>query len=196
MAADLLRRSIDAIVIGASSGGVEAISALLPALTETMRVSIFIVLHVPRDRPSGLVELFNYKCVLPVREAQDKEPVENGTVYIAPPDYHLLLDKGPRLALSCDEPVHYSRPAIDCLFESAADIYQNRLLGIILTGGNEDGAAGLAAVKNAGGVTIVQQPDTAQMSVMPAAALKRCTPDFVLPLVDIVKFFTDLKNGF
>ena len=104
------------------------------------------------------------KCALPVCEAADKEPVRPGTVYFAPPDYHLLIDAGPSLALSADELVNYSRPSIDVLFESAADVYGARLLGIILTGANEDGAAGLAAVHAAGGITIVQEPDSAQVN--------------------------------
>ena len=108
----------------------EALSLLLPALPATLRAAVFIVLHQPRERPSRLAALFQGKCALPVREAEDKEPVAPGTVYLAPPDYHLLLDQGPCLALSADEPVNYSRPAIDVLFESAADLYRERLLGI------------------------------------------------------------------
>jgi two-component system chemotaxis response regulator CheB len=119
---------------------------------------------------------------VPVREAEDKVRVEPGTVYFAPPDYHLLLDKGPQLALSIDELVHYSRPSIDVLVESAADVYAERLMGIILTGANEHGSAGLAAVHRAGGVTIVQEPDSAQVPLMVLSALKRSPPDFVLPL--------------
>ena len=113
---------VDGIVIGTSAGGVEALSILLPALPEGLRAAVFIVLHLPRERPSLLVDIFQPKCAVPVREAQDKEPVDRGTVYFAPPDYHLLVDDGPQLALSADELVHYSRPSIDVLFESAADV--------------------------------------------------------------------------
>ncbi len=126
-------------------------SEVLPALPRDAQVSVFVVLHLPRDRPSLLAEVFSHKCALTVREAQDKEPVAPGTVYFAPSNYHLLIDEGPQLALSADELVHHSRPSIDVLFESAAEIYRERLLGVILTGGNEDGAAGLAAVHDAGG---------------------------------------------
>ena len=173
---------IDAIVLGTSAGGVEALSALLPTLPENFRPALLIVLHLPRERPSLLVEIFSKKCLLPVREAQDKEPVQPGTVYFAPADYHLLVDTGPRLALSVDALVHYSRPSIDVLFESAADVYGPRLAGIILTGANADGAQGLAAVRAAHGVTVVQQPDTAQVPFMPKAALARGPADFVLSL--------------
>jgi two-component system, chemotaxis family, protein-glutamate methylesterase/glutaminase len=173
------------VVIGASAGGVEALSVLLPALRPGLVAALFIVLHLPRERSSLLVEIFSRKCALPVREAQDKEPVEPGTVYFAPPDYHLLLEDGPALALSADGLVNFSRPSIDVLFESAADVYGRGLLGIVLTGGNDDGAAGLAAVKAAGGLTVVQQPAEAQISAMPEAALKRVPSSTILGLEQI-----------
>jgi two-component system chemotaxis response regulator CheB len=177
-----LQRRVEAIVIGASAGGIEALSVLLPALPKTLRASVFVVLHLPRDRPSLLVEIFAPRCPLPIREAEDKEPAAPGTVYFAPPDYHLLLERDRRLALSTDDPVHFSRPSIDVLFESAAEVYGERLLGIILTGANEDGADGLQAVHRAGGLTVVQQPDTAHVPLMVMSALKRTQADFVLPL--------------
>jgi two-component system, chemotaxis family, protein-glutamate methylesterase/glutaminase len=176
---------IDAIVIGASAGGVEALLTLLPALSAALSVPVFIVLHLPRDRPSLLADIFMRKCAVPVREAQDKEPVRPGTVYFAPPDYHLLIDAGPQLCLSADELVHYSRPSIDVLFESAAEIYGPRLLGIILTGANQDGAEGLAAVHAAGGITIVQQPHSAQVKQMVVSALDRNPTSFILDLAGI-----------
>jgi two-component system chemotaxis response regulator CheB len=187
-----LRNRIDAVVIGASAGGVEALAVLLPALPAAFRASLFIVLHLHRERPSLLVEIFETRCVLPVREAEDKEPIEPGTVYFAPPDYHLLVEKCRQIALSADEPVHYSRPSIDVLFESAADVYGERLLGIILTGGNEDGAAGLHAVHQAGGITIVQQPDSAKVPLMVVSALQRGPADFVLSLQEIAEFLGGL----
>jgi len=187
-------RRIEAVVVGASAGGVEALSLLLPALPHTLRAAVFIVLHQPRDRPSRLAAIFQARCAVPVLEAEDKEPVEPGTVYLAPPDYHLLLDQGPRLALSADEPVNYSRPAIDVLFESAADLYRERLLGMILTGGNQDGAAGLAAVQRGGGLTVVQAPQSAQVALMPASALQLVVPDHVLPLADIADLLRSLAR--
>jgi two-component system chemotaxis response regulator CheB len=190
-----LQSSFDAIVIGASAGGVEALSILLPALPATLSAAVFIVVHLPRNHRSLLPEIFGPKCALPVREAEDKMRVEPGTVYFAPPDYHLLLDKGPQLALSVDELVHFSRPSIDVLFESAADVYAERLLGIILTGGNEDGAAGLAAVLRAGGVTIVQEPGSAQVPLMVLSALKRSSPDFLLPLDAIAGLLRTLAGA-
>jgi two-component system chemotaxis response regulator CheB len=176
---------VDAVVIGTSAGGVEALSRLLPALPRGAPAAVFVVLHLPRERPSLLVDIFAPRCEMKVREASDKEPVEAGTIYFAPPDYHLLVDEGPQLALSSDELVNFSRPAIDVLFESAADEYGERLLGIVLTGGNQDGAAGLQAVRAAGGMTIVQQPETAQVPYMPELALERGEVDYVLTLEQI-----------
>lgn len=190
-----MRRSIGAVAIGASAGGVQALSVLLPALPAKAAVAVFIVLHLPRDRPSMLAEVFSRKCPLDVREAQDKEPVIAGTVYFAPANYHLLLDHGPQLALSVDDLVHHSRPSIDVLFESAAEVYGNRLLGIILTGANEDGAQGLAAVHDAGGLTVVQTPETAQSPQMVISALKLRQPDYVLPLEEIAAMLSALPTA-
>ena len=181
---------IDAVAIGASAGGVEVLSVLLSSLPASCRASFFIVMHIPRERPSLLAEVFNARCALPVREAEDKEPVQPGTVYFAPPDYHLLLDRGPILALSSDEPVHFSRPSIDVLIESAADIYGERLLGLILTGANQDGAAGLAAVGRAGGRTVVQDPESAAVAYLPQAALQQGPVDFILSPTQLQSVFT------
>lgn len=177
-----LPAQIQGIVIGGSSGALEALNSLLPALPSGFPASVFIVLHIPRDKPSMLAEIFAAKCALRVTEAEDKEPVEPGTVYFAPPDYHLLIERGPYLALSADDPVNLSRPSIDVLFESAADVYGRSLLGIILSGASADGAAGLEAVRSAGGLTMVQDPRSALMPFMTTAALERGPADCVLPL--------------
>ena len=147
-----------------------------------MRAPVFVVLHLPRERPSLLVEIFQPRCALPIREAEDKQPVDAGTVYVAPPDYHLLVDVGPRLSLSADDPVHFSRPSIDVLFESAADLFRDRLLAVLLSGANEDGAAGADRVRRRGGVTIVQDPGSARSSAMPQSALNLFQPTHVLCL--------------
>lgn len=170
------------IVIGVSSGGVEALGALLPALPASLRAAVLVVLHLSPDRPSLLASIFAGACALPVKEAEDKEDVQGGVVYFAPPDYHLLLDRGPRLVLSYDPPVQFSRPAIDPLFETAADVYGKRLWGIVLTGSSEDGADGLAAVHRAGGRCFVQDPREAVSDTMPAAALRRVPQAEVLGL--------------
>ena len=185
---------IDAVVIGASAGGVEALSVLLPALAPGLSPPVFIVVHLPRSPPSVLAEIFRRKCAVPVREAEDKEAVSPGTVYFAPNNYHLLLDRGPQLSLSADDPVHHSRPSIDVLFESAAEIYGARLLGIILSGANEDGALGLAAIHDAGGVTVVQSPQEARAPNMVLSALKLRPADRVVPLNEIADMLRTLDK--
>jgi two-component system chemotaxis response regulator CheB len=180
-----LGRRIDAVVIGASAGGVEALSTVLPACPAGLGVPVFVVLHLPRDRPSVLAEIFASKCRVPVREAVDKDPIEPGTIYFAPPDYHLLIERDRTLALSSDEPVHHSRPSIDVLFESAAEAYGPGLLGLVLTGGNADGADGLDAIRRGGGVTAVQDPAGAYAPYMIEAALARGAVDHVLPLAGL-----------
>jgi two-component system, chemotaxis family, protein-glutamate methylesterase/glutaminase len=184
-----LTRGIDAVVIGASAGGIEVLSVLLSMIPADCRVSFFVVVHIPRERPSLLPELFAGRCVLPVREAEDKEPVQPGTVYFAPPDYHMLIDRGPVVALSGDEPVHFSRPSIDVLFDAAADIYGERLMGVILTGANQDGAEGLAAVGRAGGRTVVQEPGSAAVAFLPRAALEAGPVDAVLSIEQLQALF-------
>ncbi|RYE54206.1 MAG: chemotaxis protein CheB, partial [Rhizobiaceae bacterium] len=162
---------LEAIVIGASAGAVEALSTLLPTLKQGFRLPIIIVVHLPPDRRSAMAELFRARCALDVRETEDKESIVPGTIYFAPPDYHLLVEAGRTFALSYDAPVRFSRPSIDVLFESAADAYGPKVLGIVLTGANEDGARGLRAIIEAGGLGIVQTPSTAFARAMPEAAL-------------------------
>jgi two-component system, chemotaxis family, protein-glutamate methylesterase/glutaminase len=185
---------VSAVVIGASAGGVEALSQLLPALPAGLRVPVLIVIHLPRDRPSLLPEIFARKCGLPVREAEDKESLQAGTVYFAPANYHLLVDQGPQCALSADDPVHNSRPSIDVLFESASEVYGDRLMGVILTGANEDGAQGLASIHDRGGVTVVESPETAKSPLMAISALKLRPADLVLPLAEIAVLLSSLDS--
>lgn len=184
--------NIAALVIGASSGGVEALSVVLPALPARLGLAVLVVLHVPRDRSSRLAEIFAEKCAVTVVEAEDKQPIRAGTVYFAPPDYHLMVDEGPCIALSMDEAVHFSRPSIDVLFDSAADVYGPRAMGVVLTGSSQDGADGLDAIRRAGGVTAVQEPSTAASSFMPQRALERGPVDFVLTPPALADLFRGL----
>ncbi len=161
----------EAIVIGASAGGVEALSTVLPALPADFPLPVMVVIHMPPDRRSIMADLFAQKCAIRVVEAEDKATIEPRTVYFAPPDYHLLVETDRRLSLSSEEPVLFARPAIDVLFETAADAYGAGLVGIVLTGANNDGASGLKAVAGAGGTTIVQTPELAYADIMPRAAL-------------------------
>ncbi len=185
--------AVRGVVIGASAGGVEALAAILPALPARGAAAVFVVQHLPRDRNSLLVEIFAPRCAALVREAEDKEPVEGGTIYFAPPDYHLLVAPGPQIALSVDDLVNHSRPSIDVLFESAADVYRSQLLGVILTGASEDGAAGLEAVCRAGGQAVVQEPQEAISDRMPRAALRRPLGQRVLRLAEIAALFRTLN---
>jgi len=183
--AALAGRRIEAVVIGASAGGVEALGTLLPALPAGYRLPVVCILHLPADRESRLAELFGERLPLPVREAADKQPIEPGTVYFAGAGYHLSVERDFTFSLSCEPPVHFARPAIDVLMESSADAYGPGLVGILLTGANQDGAAGMAAIHAGGGLTVVQDPDDAQVATMPQSAIDRFSPHLILPLARI-----------
>jgi two-component system chemotaxis response regulator CheB len=174
-----------AVVIGASAGAVEALLTILPAFPKDYPLPIFVVVHVPPDRRNVLAPLFEARCKIAVKEAEDKEPVSSGVVYFAPSDYHLLVEEDYCLSLSSDELVNHSRPAIDVLFESAADAYGEGLVGVILTGANQDGAAGLAAVARAGGTAIVENPSGAYSDAMPIAALAACPSARAMSIAEI-----------
>jgi two-component system chemotaxis response regulator CheB len=165
-------REIDLIVIGGSAGAIDVLHRMLDPLGARLRPATAVVIHVPAEGPDLLTEIFSSRLAAPVKVAEDKEPIAAGTIYFAAPDYHLLVEKNHTFALSHDERVHYSRPAIDVLFESAAEAFGPRLMGVILSGANEDGAAGLRAIAEAGGVTVVQSVESAEMIAMPAAALQ------------------------
>jgi two-component system chemotaxis response regulator CheB len=186
---------IEAIVMGGSSGALEALATLLPALPERCKIPVAIVIHLPPARPSHLAEVLGTRTVLPVREAEDKEPIVPGVVYVAPPNYHLLVERTKTFALSADEAVLFSRPAIDVLFESAADAYGERLAGILLTGASADGARGLSAVKRRGGLAVVQTPEGALAPEMPRAALSMVEADHVLSLTDLASLLGRLAGG-
>ncbi|MBI1276052.1 chemotaxis protein CheB [bacterium] len=182
-----------AVVIGASAGAVDVLSQLLPKLPKDFPCPVMVVVHIPPDKRSILAELFRDKCKVSVKEAEDKEPIRSGTVYFAPPDYHLLVEPDKRVSLSTEEPVLFSRPSIDVLFETAADAYGPGLTAIVLTGANEDGAHGARTVEEAGGRVLVQKPELAFASAMPEAALKACRHALALSLEDIL---STLKHSY
>lgn len=190
-----LHDKVALIVIGASAGGIEAVSTLLRALPAGFRIPVAVVIHLPPNRPSLLPELFARHCALPVREAQDKEPLAPGTVYVAPPNYHLMVEPGGLLSLSCDQPLHFSRPSLDMLFESAAMACGDQLLAILLTGASADGADGLATVRQLGGKAWVQNPDEAQASIMPLAGIQRAGADKVLRLAAMAALLPGLAGA-
>lgn len=176
------------IVIGASAGALQALSAILPELPADFPVPVLIVVHVPADRDNMIAPLFQAKCAMTVREAEDKEPAQPGVIHFAPPGYHLLVEADGTLSLSTEEEVLYSRPSIDVLFESAADAFGPDAMGVILTGANPDGAAGLRAIAAAGGMALVEDPAAAYAPAMPQAALAACPAAHVLPLGEIAAF--------
>jgi two-component system chemotaxis response regulator CheB len=170
----------DVVAIGASAGGVEALDVLLPTLPKNFPAAILIVLHLSEGSRSDLASLYAEGCAMPVHEASDKLPIVPGSIYFAPPGYHFLAESDHSCALSTEPAVNYSRPSIDVLFESVAWTYPGRALGIVLTGASTDGAAGLAAIHAAGGITWAQQPDEAKVAIMPKAAIERGVVDRVL----------------
>lgn len=185
---------VDAIVMGASAGGVSALLTVLGMLPDGFRIPVICVLHLPDDRESHLAEVFARKLRRPVCEARDKEAIEAGMIYVATPGYHLSVERDLSLSLSQEDRVHYSRPSIDILFDSAADAYGSTLAGVLLTGANEDGASGLARISERGGLTIVQDPAQAQVSTMPAAALALHRPGHILPLSGIGHLLVTLES--
>jgi len=168
---DFRPHPFDCVVIGASAGGVEVLGQVLPSIPATFGAALLIVMHLPPASPSFLVGALGSRCALPMSEPDAGEPILGGHVYIAPPDYHMLVDTDATVALSIEAPVRFSRPSIDVLMESAAAVYGTRLLGVLLSGANDDGARGLAAIRAAGGATWAQTPSTAVASQMPEAAI-------------------------
>lgn len=177
-----LYRTVEAIVIGCSAGGLDALRILLSALPAQSASAVIIVAHAAPDAIHHLPAILARNCRLPVNEAHEREPVLSGHVYVAPPNYHLLIEPDRNFALSVDERVCFVRPAIDVLFCAAADVYGKRLAGVILTGANSDGAVGLQAIKKAGGYALVQDPGSAYADAMPRAAIATGVVDKVLPL--------------
>jgi two-component system, chemotaxis family, protein-glutamate methylesterase/glutaminase len=178
------------IVIGCSLGGMYALEKILCSLPAEFDTPIAIAQHRHKKSDRALPEHFRRSCKIRVMDADDKQWIEPSTVYFAPADYHLLVEKG-EFSLSVDEVVHHSRPSIDVLFESAADAYGPALIGVILTGANDDGAAGVKRIKSRGGLVVVQDPKTAEAPSMPSAAIATGAVDQVLPLEQIGPFLVE-----
>jgi two-component system chemotaxis response regulator CheB len=174
-----------AILIGGSAGALEVLTELLPALPRELTLPLIVLLHLQRRRPSLLAGLLSQKTSRPVREPMDKELLAPSVVYVAPPDYQLLIDEGPSFAFSVDDPVNFSLPSIDVLFESAADVLGNGAAGVLLSGASSDGARGLKAIADAGGVAIVQAPEESANRRMPEAAIAMCPTSRVLSVCEI-----------
>jgi two-component system, chemotaxis family, protein-glutamate methylesterase/glutaminase len=174
----------DLVVMGTSTGGLHALTRLLADLPASFPLPIAIVQHRSRDSDERLSLLLGGASHLPVYEAEDKQPLQTPGVYLGPPDYHLLIEAD-SVALSTEEPVAYSRPSIDVLFESAAYSRGSAVIGVLLTGANQDGTRGLQRIKARGGYVIVQNPDSAESAFMPKHAVKNLHPDRVLNLEQI-----------
>jgi two-component system chemotaxis response regulator CheB len=193
------------VVLGASLGGVEAVDIILPSLPKDYPFPLVVVLHRHRDSGDVLVEHLRKACSIPVMEAEDKMPIETGWIYLAPPDYHLLIERECAVAedlsvhhpalhfvLSTDEEVNHARPSIDVLFESVAEACGSSVVGIILTGASRDGASGLVKIKARGGFTVAQDPDSAKAAIMPLAAIAETKVDRVMKPEEIGRFLLGL----
>jgi len=185
----------DAIVIGASAGGLQALSSILSALPEKYTLPVIIVQHRAKEEKDLLENILQQKCRIKIKQADEKELITSGRVYFAPANYHLLVERNRTFSLSSDETVNYSRPSIDVLFETAAEVYEKRLVAIVLTGSNNDGANGVKVVRSQGGLTIVQNPGEAQYPAMPVASIGTGAVNHIFMLKEIQQFLIQLSKN-
>ena len=176
----------EAIVMGVSSGGINAMKVMFSLLPADFSIPIIIVQHISPRSDNQWITLLNDKSNIRIKEADEKEQIEQETVYIAPPNYHLMVESNKTFSLTIDERVNFARPSIDVLFESAAEVYKSKLIGVVLTGSNNDGTKGMKRIKEYGGLTIVQDPATAESGYMPASAIAAMQVDYILPLDGII----------
>jgi len=183
-----------AVVIGASAGGIDVLKNILSKLPSNFVLPIIIVLHMKDDKHSNISEYFRNHCNLEVKEAENYMQIKKSEVYFAPPNYHILVEKNETLTLSVEDKVNYSRPSIDVLFETAADVYGKDLIGIILSGANGDGSEGLLEINKRGGLCIVQDPKTAEMDKMPIEAINKVDTDYILTVDGIAEALIEYTN--
>ncbi len=181
-----------AVVIGASAGGLDALSRLLSGIPESFKLPVLIVQHLSPHSDNYLAQHLNNLSAYTVKEAEEKETISQHTAYIAPPNYHLLVEDNLTLSLSVSEKVNYARPSLDVLFETAAYAYGKGLICIVLTGANNDGSKGARTVKDFGGLVIVQDPDTAYVKTMPEAVIAIVKPDYILPIEKMPELLLNL----
>ncbi|MDP4184690.1 MAG: chemotaxis protein CheB [Bacteroidota bacterium] len=179
------KRKYELIVIGTSNGGVTALIELLKGLSPKFNIPIVIVIHLGKNSLNQLCSVLQHHTKLKVKEPDEKEVIRSRCIYLASPGYHLLIEPDRSFSYCASEPVNFSRPSIDVLFESAADAFTSKLVGVILTGANTDGTKGLFRIKHKGGLLMVQDPNTAQSSEMPASAIRACDPDFTGSIKEI-----------
>lgn len=185
----------EAIVIGVSSGGMTALKYLFSALPFDFGLPVIVVQHVSARSDNKWIEILNDLSNLNIKEADEKESIKPGNVYIAPANYHLLIEKEKTFSLTIDERVNFARPSIDVLFESAAEAYKNKLIGIILTGSNNDGTNGIKRIKESGGLAIIQDPETAKSTYMPSSAISAIQSDYILSLENIAQLLIKLNRN-
>lgn len=193
MEKDHVAKAVRALVIGGSAGSLQVLFNLLPLLQNDLPFAIIVVLHRRHSADSALSDLLSTKTTLPTREIEDKDMIRQGHIYLAPADYHLLIEKQEFFSLDYSEKVNFSRPSIDVTFESAAEVYGSSLVALLLSGANEDGTKGLSYVKKAGGTTLVQNPDTAQMPYMPHYAIMHTVIDHVLDVRQMSHYINNLR---
>ncbi|WP_159799369.1 chemotaxis protein CheB [Flavobacterium sp. MK4S-17] len=181
------------VIIGGSAGSLEVLLKIIPKINSAS-FAIVIIMHRQSTEDTMLEDLFAMKSILPVKEVEDKTILEPGCIYIAPSDYHLLFENNSTLSLDRSEKVNYSRPSIDVSFESAADVYGQHLVGVLLSGANSDGTAGLKAIKNAGGITVVQKPETAEMEFMPHNAIINVPVNYILDVENLFRFICVINS--
>ncbi|MCK8491005.1 chemotaxis protein CheB [Spirosoma sp. RP8] len=194
MAESKLTISCKAVVIGGSAGGLDVLLKVLPSLSTSFSFTVIIVLHRKNSVDSTLESLLASRTKIPVKEVEDKDQISPGTIYIAPADYHLLIEPDLTFSLDDSEKVNYSRPSLDVTFESAADVFGPDLVGILLSGANADGTQGLVAVKKAGGTTVVQKPETAQTPFMPQQAIANAPIDSILDISELIALVNSLNK--
>mgnify|MGYP003575486273 CR=1 FL=1 len=181
------------LVIGGSAGSIEVIIKILQGLSPDLSIAIVIIIHRKSSSDSSLTDLFASKCPVKVTEAEEKEEILPGRVYLAPANYHLLIETNHTLSLDSSEKVQFSRPSIDVTFESAAEVYGQSLAGLLLSGANSDGSEGLLAIANSGGLTIVQNPESAEVDFMPKAAIFKTVVDYVINTDELPAFINQIS---
>lgn len=189
-----IRKKCEAVIIGGSAGSIEVLLKLAPALLPTLPFPIFIVLHRKYSIDSSLRDLIAHKTALPVKDIEDKDPVYSGTIYIAPADYHLLIEKDHQFSLDNSEKINFSRPSLDVAFESASEVYGAGLLGVLLSGANSDGTEGFRIIQSAGGTTIAQSPDSCPVPYMPQYAIDQGVTNEALPILGIAEYINSVSR--
>ncbi len=182
------------IVIGVSSGGMNALSKIIPSLPREYPIPVIVVQHISPNSDNYMTRYLDSISNVSVKEVDEKESLQQGFVYTAPPNYHVLIEDDETLSLSVEDRINFARPSVDVLFESAADVFGHRLIGIILTGANNDGSLGLKKIKDKGGLVLIQDPDTSEVNGMPSAALSVVKADHVLQLDEIGPFLVKIAE--